>query len=190
VSSETEVPPVRLVVTLPPMPSEVGADLRAEHPELIETRDVFRHVALQATKRLVFVVPFLDEVGGATLLELYRLSGAAEKVLVCRDADDIRAAGRGLDRELIAAGVRIRSYKVHHVRPSAAVSIETFHSKIALADATCAYVGSANAMRSSLETTIECGVLLRGPAVLQVKSLVDVLLRHCSGASEPNVARE
>lgn len=188
-SSDTGVPSVRLVVTLPPVPSEVGADLRAEHPELIETRDVFRHVALQATKRLVFVVPFLDGMGGATLSELFRLTGAAEKVLVCRDADDVRAAGSGLDRELIAAGVQVSSYKVHH-RPGAASAIETFHAKIALADAACAYVGSANAMRSSLETTIECGVLLRGSAVLQVKSLVDVLLRHCSGATESIVAQE
>jgi hypothetical protein len=178
-SDDAGVPDVRLTVTLPPSPSEVGAALRSEHPELIETTDVFRHVALQAAKRLVFVVPFFDLRGGATLADLYLLSRATEKILICRDTADVRGAGGTLEADLVRAGVQVRTYKVHHARADGGVTIETFHAKIALADAACAYVGSANAMRSSLETTMECGVLLRGVAVSQVKSLVDVLLLHC-----------
>jgi phosphatidylserine/phosphatidylglycerophosphate/cardiolipin synthase-like enzyme len=157
----------------------VGLALRERHPELVETADVFRHVALEARSRLVFLVPFFDVHGGRVLLDLFTATPAVTKILICRDVDDLREAACGLDVELAKCGVTVRSYKVLQQRKAAGWGVETFHAKIALADATCAYVGSANAMRSSLETTMECGVLLRGPAVNQVKDLVDTLLEHC-----------
>lgn len=101
------------------------------------------------------------------------------KLLICRDVDDLREAAGGLDVEFAKSSIALRSYKVLQQREAAGWGVETFHAKIALADATCAYVGSANAMRSSLETTMECAVLLRSPVVAQVKDLIDTLLEHC-----------
>jgi phosphatidylserine/phosphatidylglycerophosphate/cardiolipin synthase-like enzyme len=128
---------------------------------------------------LVFLVPFFDVHGGRVLLDLFAASPAAIKILICRDVQDLRETAGGLDVAFAQHGVTVRSYKVLQKRASAGWGVETFHAKIALADATCAYVGSANAMRSSLETTMECGVLLRGPVVAQVKDLIDTLLEHC-----------
>lgn len=173
------VPEVRLTVTLPPSPSAIGLALRERHPELVETADVFRHVALEARSRLVFLVPFFDVHGSRVLLDLFRATPAQTKILICRDVDDLREAAGSLDVEFARSGVTLHTYKVLQQREAAGWGVETFHAKIALADATCAYVGSANAMRSSLETTMECGVLLRGPVVVQVKDLIDTLLEHC-----------
>ena len=54
--------------------------------------------------------------------------------------------------------------------------IETFHAKIALADGSAAYVGSANLLQSSLEVALECGFFIEGPAVAQVSDLVSAIL--------------
>lgn len=170
---------MRLTVTVPPSPSAIGRALRERHPELVETTDVFRHVALEAKSRLVFLVPFFDLHGGRVLLDLFTASPAVTKILICRDVEDLRETGGGLDVAFAERGVTLRGYKFVQRRTAAGWGVETFHAKIALADGTCAYVGSANAMRSSLETTMECGVLLRGPVVAQVKDLVDTLLEYC-----------
>jgi hypothetical protein len=147
---------------------------------MVETVDVLRHVALQALERLVFVVPFFDRHGAEMLVDLFGETRARERVLVCRSVEDLRDSGAGLDAKLAAAGVRIAAYRIAHYAANGACSIETFHAKVALADSTCAYVGSANAMRSSLETTMECGFLVRGAAAVQVRELVDLLLAHAS----------
>lgn len=52
---------------------------------------------------------------------------------------------------------------------------ETFHAKIVLADGVAAYVGSANLLRRSKATNLECGMLVEGPAVHAVKVLVDAV---------------
>ncbi|WP_420417533.1 phospholipase D-like domain-containing protein [Pacificispira sp.] len=41
---------------------------------------------------------------------------------------------------------------------------ETFHAKIVLADGVAAYVGSANLLRRSKVTNLECGMLIEGEA--------------------------
>jgi phosphatidylserine/phosphatidylglycerophosphate/cardiolipin synthase-like enzyme len=169
-----------LTVTAPTGPSTLGAAIRREHPEMVETADVLRHVALQARERLVFVVPFFDRHGAEMLAELFGQTRARERVLVCRSVEDIREAGAGLDAKLAAMGVRVAAYRIAHYAANGSCTVETFHAKIALADSTCAYVGSANAMRSSLETTMECGFMVRGAAAIQVRELVDLLLVHAS----------
>jgi phosphatidylserine/phosphatidylglycerophosphate/cardiolipin synthase-like enzyme len=52
---------------------------------------------------------------------------------------------------------------------------ETFQAKIVLADGVAAYVGSANLLRRSKSTNLECGVLIEGPAVNAVKVLLDAV---------------
>jgi len=55
------------------------------------------------------------------------------------------------------------------------VGNETFHAKIVLADGVAAYVGSANLLRRSKSTNLECGMLVEGPAVAAVKVLLDAV---------------
>lgn len=111
-----------------------------------------------------------------TLVRLFAESAAKDKILICRSVDDLREMGGGVDVELAKHGVAILGYRVTHLFPDGGFQAETFHAKLALADGVCAYVGSANAMRSSLETTMECGFLVRGAAARQVKDLVDTLI--------------
>jgi hypothetical protein len=178
----TSVPDVRLTVTMPSEHGDLGALLRARHPEMVETVDVFRHVALQASERLIFVVPFFDLHGALLLLRLFEETRAPNRILICRDVEDLRGLNAAIDIRLVAAKVSLRVYNVPHVRDNGSIFTETFHAKIALADTACAYVGSANAMRSSLETTMECGFLVRGTPAGQVKDLVEALLEQTRGA--------
>lgn len=176
------IPEARLTVTTPTGPSSIGQAIRDAHPELAETGDVFRHVALQARERLVFMVPFFDVHGAQLFVRLFAESAAKDKILICRSVDDLREMAGGVDVELAKHGVTMLSYRITHLSPGGGFQTETFHAKLALADGVCAYVGSANAMRSSLETTMECGFLVRGAAARQVKDLVDTLLpRLASG---------
>lgn len=48
--------------------------------------------------------------------------------------------------------------------------------KIVLADGIAAYVGSANFLRRSRETNLECGFLLEGDAVSPVSVLIEAVL--------------
>jgi phosphatidylserine/phosphatidylglycerophosphate/cardiolipin synthase-like enzyme len=170
------LPDAQLTITVAREPSLVGAALRSQYPEMLETADVWRHIALSARERLVLVVPFFDRHGAEMLLELFRATPAARRILVCRRVQDIRDAHQGLDVAFAESGVEFRCYWINHYSESGASTVETFHAKIALADGTAAYVGSANAMRSSLETTMECGFLVHGAAARQVRTLVDLLL--------------
>ncbi len=65
------VPEVRLTVTLPPSPGAIGLALRERHPRTGRDSRRFRHVALEARSRLVFLVPFSDVHGGRVLLDLF-----------------------------------------------------------------------------------------------------------------------
>jgi phosphatidylserine/phosphatidylglycerophosphate/cardiolipin synthase-like enzyme len=78
-----------------------------------------------------------------------------------------RNAARNSERDL-------RSSAAYGTRD---LSIETFHAKIVMADASMAYVGSANLLESSYEFTLECGFIIEGPAVAQVADLVEAIMR-------------
>jgi hypothetical protein len=166
----------RFVVTLPPGPSRLAAALRkdvaAAFTALTSTDDAFRHLALRAKGRLVIMIPYVDYIGAAWAVDLFELSGATERILIVREVrqlDDCGAAGEKLKR----AVTRVLDYG-----GSGGVtgSDETFHAKIVLADGVAAYVGSANLLRRSKESNLECGMLIEGPAVQSIKVVVDAVL--------------
>lgn len=53
---------------------------------------------------------------------------------------------------------------------------ETFHSKIVLADRSDAYVGSANLLNRSKGLNLECGLMVEGPVVASISTLVNAVL--------------
>lgn len=162
----------RLVVTMPPEPSRLGdalaADIASDYVALTRTTEAFRHLALLARERFTIMVPFVDVVGAEWASQLFEETTAAERIFIVRDASQISSCGQAGTR-LIRAATRIIDYG------GADLSNETFHAKIVLADGIAAYVGSANMVRRSKSTNLECGMLVEGPAVGAVRILVNAV---------------
>ena len=76
---------------------------------------------------------------------------------------------------LAAWKTRIATYAITHDPGVRSPSLETFHAKILLADTDKAYIGSANMNRWSRDYSMECGVIIRGPCVKPVATLVDAM---------------
>jgi phosphatidylserine/phosphatidylglycerophosphate/cardiolipin synthase-like enzyme len=162
----------RLVVTMPPEPSRLAStlasDIASEYLALTRTTDAFQHIASVACDRFTIMIPYIDRVGAAWAADLFETTTARERVLVLRDATQLLACG-GQGRRVEARATRIIDYG------GTDNANETFHAKIVLADGVAAYVGSANLLRRSRSTNLECGILVEGPAVAAVKVLLDAV---------------
>lgn len=168
----------RLVVTLPGDQSRFGQALKRQVGEafttLTDTHDAFTHIARRAVERLVIMVPFIDRAGAAWAAELFEATQATQRLLILRDATQLTACGQ--------AGLRLRTvatevfdYCFTDGEDTAALG-ETFHAKVVLADGVSAYVGSANLLRRSRYSNLECGILVDGPGALAVAMLIDTVL--------------
>jgi len=162
----------RLVVTMPPEPSRLAealaADIASEYVALARTTDAFTHLARLARERFTIMIPFIDSVGAGWAADLFESTAAGERVLVLRDASQLLSCGTA-GRRVEASTTRILDYG------GADLAYETFHAKIVLADGVAAYVGSANLLKRSKSTNLECGMLVEGPAVRAVKVLLDAV---------------
>jgi hypothetical protein len=73
----------RFIVTLPPEPSLVGAELlrlsRASFTTLTDTSDAFLHLARRARERLVIMTPFIDATGAAWAADIFEATTAHHK---------------------------------------------------------------------------------------------------------------
>ena len=164
----------RFVVTLPPDPSEVGAQLESVAADsflsLTNTKDAFLHLARRAKERLVILTPYIDEVGAAWAADLFESTTAPNRTLILRGTHQLRLCGTHGTRTLSALS-HLLDYELRTDQ-----GVETFHAKVVLADGVAAYVGSANFLYRSREKNLECGFLLEGDAVAPVALLVDALL--------------
>ena len=162
----------RLVVTMPPGPSRLAAalsaDIASKYVTLTSTTDAFSHLAFLARERFTVMIPYVDKVGAEWAAELFERTSARERVLVIRDATQLAATGVA-GRRLEKAASQIIDYG------GGDLAQETFHAKIVLADGVAAYVGSANLLKRSKVTNLECGMLVEGPAVHAIKVLVDAV---------------
>lgn len=143
---------------------------------LYDTKDSLIELASQAERRLVIVSPFLDKEGVQWIGQLFEATvrKQIERVMVIRGRDKAETEALcGSGSHLANYAVKILSYAI--ARDSSR-SVETFHAKILLADGDKAYVGSANMTRWSRDFSMECGVILRGPSVRPVATLVDAIL--------------
>lgn len=169
----------RLVVTLPGDKSRFAEALKRHAGEaftsLTDTQDAFIHVAHRAVGRLVIMVPFIDKAGAMWAAELFAATSATSRLLVLRDASQLAGCGdAGVRLKSLATGVF--DYCFSEGDGDDAVLGETFHAKIVLADGVSAYVGSANLLRRSRHSNLECGMLVDGPSALAVSVLVDTVL--------------
>jgi hypothetical protein len=168
----------RLVVTLPGEHSRFGEALKRHAGEafttLTDTHDAFTHIARRAIDRLVIMVPFIDRAGAAWAAELFEATPAAQRLLILRDASQLAACGQAGAR-LRALATAIFDYCITDGDNGAALG-ETFHAKVVLADGVSAYVGSANLLRRSRHSNLECGVLVDGAAAQAVALVVETAI--------------
>lgn len=169
----------RLVVTLPLRPSMLEIALGQVAPDgapaLTDTQDAFNHLARRSRQRLVVLTPFIDAAGIDWATRLFQASQAKEKILILRDSTRLHDFPQET-AALTPLLTKLLEYRVQHPGKDRSLPIETFHAKIVMADASAAYVGSANMLYSSLEIALECGFIIEGPAVRQVADVVNAIL--------------
>jgi phosphatidylserine/phosphatidylglycerophosphate/cardiolipin synthase-like enzyme len=167
---------VEPVITQPADAERLRAAL-SEELDAHATRDGFAHVAANAHRRLVFLVPFIDAAGADVLVRMMQSTSATERVVVVRP--DSRGV-RWYPPHLVAfqsAKTRVLEYwHLPAFSTSQPIRPETFHAKLAVADHDLAYVGSSNLMLSSLDNSLECGVLVRGDCARVFGALIDAVL--------------
>lgn len=147
---------------------------------LYNTKDSLIELATQAERRLVIVSPFLDSEGLDWIGQLFEATRKKliKRTIILRGRDQSETYMlRRHASQLAAWDADIFTYAVSHDRALRHPSIETFHAKILLADGDKAYIGSANMTLWSRDFSMECGVILRGPCVRPVSTLIDTIIK-------------
>nr|WP_295884557.1 phospholipase D-like domain-containing protein [uncultured Devosia sp.] len=170
---------IEVVLTPPARPSrlmEVLPNFGPAWAALEHTNDSLIALATRATKKFVIVSPFVDPEGIDWIDSLFAAVGpSVHKVLIVRGDEQISSLRSERDR-VARWTAELRTFSISHKRADRELPIETFHAKIVLSDASSAYVGSANMSRWSRDTTLECGMVVRGPAVRSIASLVEAMM--------------
>lgn len=162
------------VITLPPSPSFIERALPStgfSYASLLSTTDAWRKVADKAVNTLTMMTPFLNEDGLKFATATAKRSRAKVRRLIIRQrggARDVAVAGAGL---LSDAGLEVLLYD-----PPDGSGYETFHAKVALADAELAYVGSAN-FTVFARHSVDLGLLVDGKAARVIASVVSAVER-------------
>ena len=157
---------------------------------LYDTKDSLLELASQARQRFTIVSPFLDSEGLEWIGHLFEASASkpVERTLIVRGRDERELELlKSHQLQLAGWGAKILTYAILHDPGLRIPSLETFHAKILLADATTAYIGSANMNRWSRDFSMECGVILRGPCVKPVATLVDAMMSIANQLSPERV---
>lgn len=160
---------------------------------LYNTKDSLIELASQAERRLVIVSPFLDREGLQWISQIFDASAPKRlhRIMIVRGLDQTEADMLAGSRAwLNTKGVTVLGYAIAHDPTVRNPAIETFHAKMLLADDDKAYIGSANMTRWSRDFSMECGVILRGPAVRPVATLVEAMIQvsnPCARQDIPHV---
>jgi phosphatidylserine/phosphatidylglycerophosphate/cardiolipin synthase-like enzyme len=146
---------------------------------LYNTKDSLIELASQARQRFTIVSPFLDTEGLEWIGGLFEATARhpVERTLIVRGRGerDLEVL-RSHQSQLATLGAKVLTYAVTHDPALRSPTLETFHAKILLADSDKAYVGSANMNRPSRDFSMECGVIICGPCVKPVATLVDAMM--------------
>ncbi|HIB69168.1 MAG TPA: hypothetical protein EYO33_29800, partial [Phycisphaerales bacterium] len=174
-------PQLEFVVTMPMAPSHLSKTL-PDSPSrpggYLPTSAAMLRIAQTATERLVVMSPFIDSFGFGWLRDIFDTSQARTKVLILRDTDRYAVELSVHHAEwLRGQAIEVRDYYLPHTEGTRSLPLETFHAKIALADNSLAYVGSANFIGSGDGTSLEAGVLVDGTAAAQIARLIDAVIR-------------
>ena len=168
---------VEVVLTPPGKPSQLGDALRMRgrvEADLEHTEAIMRHLAAQAVTRFVVLSPFIDAGGMNNLVGLFTATRSnVQRVLVTRFPNgEMPPSLHSAYPTLVALGVNVHNYWLQR----AGGGYETFHAKLLLADASMAYLGSANMTQASLSLSMELGTFLQGNSVATLGRIVDTIL--------------
>jgi hypothetical protein len=150
------------VITLPNTEFDIAQSLRrrgVERATLGRTSDAFLSVARAAKSNFFVATPFIDATGIGTLNQIVEAVPRGSKChLIVRTYESI------LKAEAHGAGCSLsRRFSVFtYFRELENGQLETFHGKYFVGDDVKAYIGSANLLYASLQSTVETGVLLSG----------------------------
>lgn len=147
---------------------------------LYDTKDSLLELASQAQRRLVIVSPFLDSEGLQWIGQLFDTTAGKpiDRILVVRGRDRVEVETlSSRQSQLSSLRINVLSYAITHDPALRSPAVETFHAKILLADNDKAYIGSANMTRWSRDFSMECGVILKGPSVKPVATLIEAIIK-------------
>jgi len=174
---------VEITLSPPALPSRLMEILPKQGfswTRLYDTKDSLIELASQAERRLVIISPFLDREGLEWIGQLFETTAkkSIKRIMIVRGRDQTETDVLTKHSSQLADwGVDILAYAISHDPVLRSPAVETFHAKILLADADKAYIGSANMTRWSRDFSMECGVILRGPSVKPVATLVEAMIR-------------
>jgi hypothetical protein len=143
------------------------------------TEQAFAGLVQRAVNRVVVMTPFLDERGAEWLRELLNpVKESVQLALILRSLEDPSRwdypRGYPLLREwLTGRHAQVFNYSIAN---GIGTARETFHAKAILADSTYAYVGSANVTAASRENSMEMGVIVKGRAAREIRTVVDAVI--------------
>lgn len=167
-----------VVATLPP-----GFRLQDSGRSPIPLFAALHELIVKANRTLTFLNPFFELQGLKPLFEA--LAAAAQRgvviTMITRDLEQSASPNRTaladlhqyLGRMGLASQLHVYNYKVQ----AAGRIVLTLHAKVAISDGIRAYVGSANLTSYGLERYLEIGVLLYGPQVGVIESIVSGVLQ-------------
>lgn len=173
---------VEITLSPPASPSRLMESLPKQGfswARLYDTKDSLIELASRARRRFVVASPFLDDEGLRWIGALFEASARnkIERVLVVRGRDETELDVLRAHRARLALwDAQVLTYAIEHDPALRKPTIETFHAKILLADGDRAYIGSANMNRWSRDFSMECGVIIGGPCVRPVATLVDAMI--------------
>lgn len=126
--------------------------------------------------------PFLDRDGLEWIGQPFEATPAGiQRTLVVRGRDEVEVAAlRAYRSQLRSWSAKELKYAIAHDPSLRTPALETFHAKIILADSDRAYIGSANMTRWSRDYSLECGVIISGPCVKPVATLLDAIVAIAS----------
>lgn len=174
---------LRIVISMPKN-MELGLSRVASRNQMIETRQAFREVFLAAKRTLRIASPFFEKSilrnEGLPDLEDY-IKFAFERgcnvIILTRvgERDDFQWLRILAEDSSFVNSLRIFEY--HHSDSNGRV-LSSVHSKMIIADASMAYVGSAEIRKNSLENNFEVGCLIEGPSVAGLCEAFDLMIRY------------
>lgn len=174
---------VNVVLTKPPSPSKLERALDAmgyKASFLENTGEIFTDLATGSSKRFLVMTPFVDEEGGAKLVQLFSKvpQGATKQLIVRCQAGVPSPALMNLQGELNGQDVQLFNYWLAKEQPG---TYETFHAKVVLSDSHRCYVGSANMTQSSFAYSMELGFLVEGDAAKTVAWMCEAIMKLSTG---------
>ena len=171
----------QVVLTRPPRPSTLQMHLDAlgwRTADLEPTDRAFQGMIRLAQRRVVVMTPFFDARGATWLKALLSCAvSGVDRVLILRSLEDSSRKDYPVGFDVITSWLMEEKVKVFNYSIAKFNGArETFHAKVVLADRNIAYLGSSNMTASSLEHSMEMGVVLQGRAAAAVAEAVDAVL--------------